>query len=485
MGPEKHLHVTRISRHPAETSPSRPGRSFVVLGAAVALSLLVVLPGLALADAVETPVTEAISGQYHDGSAIAAAPQMAEVGDVAAGTATAVADAAAPVSQAPAPPEAVPAAAPATSSESSNNNAGDDMQSVPVTTAADVVSHVVNSPPEESESSQAVALEATDATVPAAGPASAYLPQGGAPAPAASATPDAQAAGAAPTGDATAAAQTTPSNVNVSVRIFSPGNDGPVTQTNVAGAETVSVATTTTTTQDGASLGGGANPAPAVPGLAAPATWVWNWTWESTAAGCAPGAAPATPSSTVADSTWTWTWIWRCAPRVPVFDTPIIPLIPDMPPIAAIVPGAGAWDDAFAAGPSRAQGAGAPTPRPATRRPLATREPSDDFRKVWATLGSSSTGRGRGGADSGADTAPAAARVADSPITALFRSGLTASVAAAAAAGAGGSGPGGIGLGAAALFAAFVLLAPQVLIPLKAAAARRLPDVSARRDRPG
>jgi hypothetical protein len=170
---------------------------------------------------------------------------------------------------------------------------------------------------------------------------------------------------------------------------------------------------------------------------------------------------------------------------VPGFNAPVDPLSPDLPPLWAIDLLAGASGDAYAIEPSAGQWAGAPTTRRATRRPLATRERSDDFRKVWATLGSSSTARGRGGADSGADTAPAAARVADSPIGALFPSGLTASVAAAAAAGAGGSGSGGIGLGAAALFAVLVLFVPHLLIPLKAAAARRLPDVSARRDRPG
>jgi len=123
--------------------------------------------------------------------------------------------------------------------------------------------------------------------------------------------------------------------------------------------------------------------------------------------------------------------------------------------------------------------------RPGIRRSLATRERSDGAGQMWATLGASSTGRGRGDADSGADTAPAVARVVDATLGTLFPSGLTASVAAATAAASGGAGISGLGVGAAALLAALVLFAPPLLIPLRAAAARRLPHVSARRDRPG
>ena len=462
----------------------------------MALSVLAVLPALAWADTIETPVIETISGQYHDGSAAATVPQPAEIADAAA---TAAAAAAEPASPAPAPPAVAPIAAPTTAPESSINTATNDMQSIPGPTGADVVSSVISTPPEEAEPSRAVASGATGATEPAAGPDSADRPHGGAPVPAASTTPAAQAADAA-TGDAIAAAsaaqaadaatggatattaQAGPSDLNVNIRIFSPGNDGPVTQTNVAGADTVSVATTPTA-PGGSSVGSAANPTPTPTGPATPTTWVWNWTWESASTGCAPGAAPATPSSTVAGSTWTWTWVWRCAPKLPQIPGFDIPLLPDMPPISAIFPGAGADDDALATGQTGAP-AGAPTTRPPPGR-LATHHHSDGFRKMWATLGASSTGRGRGGVDSGADKAPAVARATDTILGDLFHTGLTASVAAAAAAGAGGSGPTGVGLGAALLLAAFVLFSPHLLIPLKAAAARRLPHVSVRRDRPG
>jgi len=84
-------------------------------------------------------------------------------------------------------------------------------------------------------------------------------------------------------------------NLNVSIRIFSPGEDGPVTQLISGGG------------------GGGGQAAPTV---TAPVMWIWNWNWEwSGAAGCDPGAI-ATPSPGVAE--WTWDWTWTCGAAGPL-----------------------------------------------------------------------------------------------------------------------------------------------------------------------
>lgn len=335
----------------------------------------------------------------------------------------------------------------------------------------------------EPDPTRAVALGATDATVTAAGPGSADRPHGGAPALVAPAATAAQPASAAAGEDAVAAAaQAVPSNVNVSVRIFSPGNDGPVTQTNTAGP--VSVTTTTPPTQPASPA---TSPAAVPPTSAIPTSWVWNWTWDAGAAGCT--VAPQPSTSTVSGSTWTWNWVWPCAPALPAIPVPDLPGFmprPDAAPAQASTPAAGAEDESPAAGgPSSRSDTWVPLGRPGIRRSLATRERVDDSGQMWATLGASSTGRGRGGADSGADAAPAVARVVDATLGTLFHSGLTASAAAATAAASGGAGISGLGVGAAALLAALVLFAPPLLIPLKAASARRLQHVSTRRDRPG
>ena len=430
---------------------------------------------------------EAISGQYHGGSVAAGAPQAVDIMDGAAAAATTVTAASAPQSQPPEGPDANPSAAPLPAAESSINNTTGDMQSVPAAIDTDLTPDAIHNPPAVPEASRAVAPEATGATVPAAGTDSADRPHGGAPVPVAAATPAEQDAAAPANGDAiAAAAQAVPSNVNVSIRIFSPGNDGSVSQTNVAAPSALPVSPAAAAPEN-ASTSSGVTPAPTPAVPTAPTTWVWNWTWESTAAGCASTAAPATPASSVAGSTWTWNWVWRCAPKLASLPDPIssiIPPLPDLPPNLAMgLAGAGFED--LAAGLPTVHGAGAVHRRPAIRRTLATYETSAAGHKMWMALGAPSTARGRGGADSGADTAPAVARVIDSNLGDLFHSPLTASVAAAAVAGAGGSGPGGLGVGAAALLAAFVLFAPQLLIPLRTAAARRLSHVSARRDRPG
>lgn len=84
-----------------------------------------------------------------------------------------------------------------------------------------------------------------------------------------------------------------PGNINVDIRIFSPGDDGDVTQ--VVGSPG----------EGGAAAGGGLG------GL--DWTWNWNWTWE---AGCEPGGTAA-----AAAVEWNWNWQWGCgAPGAGAFD---------------------------------------------------------------------------------------------------------------------------------------------------------------------
>ena len=66
-------------------------------------------------------------------------------------------------------------------------------------------------------------------------------------------------------------------NTNISIRIFSPGDDGPVIQIGDRGG------------------GGG--------GAAAPLTWIWNWTWSG---------APTCPAPDAGVPGWTWNW--TCGP---------------------------------------------------------------------------------------------------------------------------------------------------------------------------
>jgi len=80
--------------------------------------------------------------------------------------------------------------------------------------------------------------------------------------------------------------QAGPANVNVSIRVLSPGDNGPVTQTNAAPASAPG------------------NERPSEP------SWIWLWTFEwcgqtteiSTRAGAGTGL----------DWLWNWTWTWAC-----------------------------------------------------------------------------------------------------------------------------------------------------------------------------
>jgi hypothetical protein len=143
----------------------------------------------------------------------------------------------------------------------------------------------------------------------AAAPATAAPPAAPAAAPAPSAQPAPQAAAQAAT------TQTAPQNLNVSVRIASPGNDGPVTQTIAAGADAAAAAAlhTPASSDPGQSQyqAPGAqyqNDTPSSPTADSPATPQAG----SASSGSAMPSAPPAPSSSSLPSNWVWNWVWTC-----------------------------------------------------------------------------------------------------------------------------------------------------------------------------
>lgn len=105
-----------------------------------------------------------------------------------------------------------------------------------------------------------------------------------------------------PVGTATAT-QTGASNVNVSVRIGSPGADGPVQQANTASA-TGSAPDLGVVTTDG---GTNTSVSIVVPGdVSAPgATWTWTWTWTTDGTPTGGTAGDVAPTD---GPDWTWAW---------------------------------------------------------------------------------------------------------------------------------------------------------------------------------
>ncbi len=114
------------------------------------------------------------------------------------------------------------------------------------------------------------------------------------------------------------ATQLQPGNVNVSIRIDSPGDNGAVEQVNAAAVavgapppaaapeqyqpEAVQYQPSQTPPQPSAAP-------PASPAAAAP-TSGWNWTW--TCGGTVTEVLPAGGSSTHLPENWTWNWNWNC-----------------------------------------------------------------------------------------------------------------------------------------------------------------------------
>jgi chitinase len=111
-------------------------------------------------------------------------------------------------------------------------------------------------------------------------------------------------AGSSSTGTANAT-QTGARNVNVSIRVGSPGMDGTVTQTNGANATGTSPDLSVTKIVDASNL----NLSVVLPGGAAVAPgadWGWNWTW--TGDGTPPAGATADTAAPTTGAIWNWLW---------------------------------------------------------------------------------------------------------------------------------------------------------------------------------
>jgi hypothetical protein len=108
-----------------------------------------------------------------------------------------------------------------------------------------------------------------------------------------------------------AATQTAPTNVNVAVRVASPGDNGPVAQTIAASAEAAAQYQPDAAQQqpqpDAAPAPDAAPPKDAVPGGVSSSTEP-----ASIHAGTAPAVTSTAPESTRAAPGWTWNWTWTC-----------------------------------------------------------------------------------------------------------------------------------------------------------------------------
>ncbi len=127
-----------------------------------------------------------------------------------------------------------------------------------------------------------------------------------------------------------AAQQVQPVNVNISVRVDSPGDNGAVTQINAAVSETLPVSTAPDVRYQEPEqqyhdplAAGDAPVAPAAPADAAPApdspmtpadSWDWTWTWS-----CGDVMSPTIvlPADYL-QQIWNWNWNWNCGANTSV-----------------------------------------------------------------------------------------------------------------------------------------------------------------------
>jgi hypothetical protein len=135
----------------------------------------------------------------------------------------------------------------------------------------------------------------------------------------------------APTAPTAVSVQASPTNVNVSVRVESPGDNGPVTQLNVAAAVSTGAApsatlSTAASTAPGAKLAsspkaaqsesGGQESGAVSPSAVTPVSQatddanLWNWEWDCISAPSLSGISPG--GSSGGSMPRNWTWIWSC-----------------------------------------------------------------------------------------------------------------------------------------------------------------------------
>jgi hypothetical protein len=201
--------------------------------------------------------------------------------------------------------------------------------------------------------------------------------------------------------------QQNPQNVNVSIRINSPGDDGPVTQTNNAVVvPTPAKAEPPSASPGGSAAGGAPNPAavggpPAVGGALDPAGAMpdtWEWVWTSACFGGDGGPAAAAASAR-------WVWRWSCGADVPAALPPNLaeglgalpaadtlaswPSMPAAPPEVAelLAPLAGEPPAAARPKPERGRSGDAAGPASRERPPPAAVLPLDGGAALAAPLG--------------------------------------------------------------------------------------------------
>jgi hypothetical protein len=104
-----------------------------------------------------------------------------------------------------------------------------------------------------------------------------------------------------------AVVQQEPANVNVSIRVESPGDDGAVTQANAAAAAEEPPQYRPEAPQYRPAEPDAA-PAAAAPAAGDEPTWEWSWTWSCADVPTGPVPVPAGAATQV----WIWNWNWNC-----------------------------------------------------------------------------------------------------------------------------------------------------------------------------
>jgi hypothetical protein len=97
-----------------------------------------------------------------------------------------------------------------------------------------------------------------------------------------------------------------PANVNVSIRVLSPGDNGPVTQTNTAPS------------------------APATGPVSSDPSWLWVWTF--TWCGQTSEITTVAGEGSSLDWLWNWSWYWSCEEGAPADTTDAAPATPEPKP---------------------------------------------------------------------------------------------------------------------------------------------------------
>jgi hypothetical protein len=249
------------------------------------------------------------------------------------------------------------------------------------------------------------------------------------------------------------ATQAAAQNINVDIRILSPGNDGPVSQEVFA-------------PQQGFAPDSSGAEAPSADPLGS--DWTWNWTWTET---CGDGAART--------ADWNWNWEWCGDLNIPdVFGSGAA----DLPDLDTLL-------DAGDQKPAGDAPSSVPSPGPPERRTRGGRDASDHDDADVAAVRTSNSFERIGPVGPMPAHAPAhavspreaprksSAELPDSPEPIVPQAAATATGPPSGAAG---------GLGAIALLAALFLLGPSLLRGyLRHRAPLRTSHPSSRLERPG